>query len=227
MSQDIEFPPYSFFKNRVGQKFGELTVVGFKGSKVHPSGKRSTMWECECSCGKRVVILSVNLVRGNSKTCGCSRSRHGMVNTPEYVAWEAIHQRCSNPKNPGYKNYGGRGIRVCDSWELFDNFIRDMGRRPTSKHSLDRIDNEKGYSPENCRWTTLKVQHRNKRTNRLVTISGETKCITEWSEITGVSISGLRKRISKGWSDDLLLKPPMPRHRRVELRKQNPNRISQ
>lgn len=125
-----------------------------------------------------------------------------------YSVWQGMKYRCNNPNAPAYKNYGGRGIKICMRWSnSFHNFLSDMGERPTSKHTLDRIDNDKGYSPDNCRWATRAEQGRNTRANRLVTYNGQTKPLIEWSEITGVNYGTLRSRLDNGMSLEDAFRP--------------------
>jgi hypothetical protein len=119
--------------------------------------------------------------------------------TPTYQSWRHIFQRCYNPKHNAYNRYGGRGIKVCDRWlESYENFLLDMGERPIGMY-LDRIDNNGDYTPENCRWATPKEQARNKRNNHLLTYNGETRCLAEWAEITGIHPQTLINRIRNGW----------------------------
>ncbi len=120
--------------------------------------------------------------------------KHGMAGTPTYQVWKGMRMRCLNPNEAGYKNYGGRGIYICERWNTFANFLADMGQRP-DRHSIDRIDNNGPYAPENCRWAISKVQSRNKRNNFLITHNGQTKTLQEWAEITGIHYGTLRSRI--------------------------------
>ncbi len=129
-----------------------------------------------------------------------------MKNTT-YSIWQGMISRCSHPSNPIYKHYGARGITVCSRWLNYENFIKDMGVKPENR-SLDRIDNNGDYSPENCRWADSKQQARNKRNNHLITYNGETRCCAEWSEIYGVPASKIRARINKGWDLESALKTP-------------------
>ena len=126
---------------------------------------------------------------------------HGMSGTPEYQAWHDMKRRCFNPNAKNYSYYGGRGIFMCDRWLSFENFLADMGSRPTAKHSLDRIDNNADYSPDNCRWSTKKEQQNNKRTNRLITIGCVTLTIAQWTKEMGYGESVINKRLDMGWSE--------------------------
>ena len=125
-----------------------------------------------------------------------------MGHSIEWYAWQKMRDRCRNPKAGKYKYYGGRGIEVCDRWEFFENFYTDMGPKPSSKHSLDRIDSDGNYEPANCRWATWKEQQRNKRNNNRVTFQGETYSLKEWSDRLGVNYSLLSYRLSVGWSPE-------------------------
>lgn len=127
---------------------------------------------------------------------------HGLSNTPEYGCWSGMKARCLNKNGKSYKNYGGRGIKVCDRWlESFVNFYEDMGKKPTRKHTLERIDNNLGYSPKNCRWATRSEQRRNQRGNVFYTYDGETMCLIDWSKKLNLSYNALVGRIYKlGWS---------------------------
>jgi hypothetical protein len=118
-----------------------------------------------------------------------------MTNTSTYAIWDSMHQRCSNPKRKDFSKYGGRGISVCTEWDKFDDFLADMGERPKGL-SLDRIDNDLGYSKSNCRWATAIQQGRNQRTNHMITFNGETRCIAEWAEFIGVNKNTLYARLT-------------------------------
>ena len=127
---------------------------------------------------------------------------------PEYQIWKQMRYRCSNPRTRNYHNYGGRGIKVCGRWSVFKNFWEDMGPRPATHYSLDRIDNDGNYEPDNCRWATPKQQGRNARYNRILTHNGRSMCLADWSEATGIRHSIIRKRLTRGWPVDLALTTP-------------------
>lgn len=193
----------------VGQRFGRLTLV--KQTRPGPYGH--LRWNCKCDCGREAVVLQSCLRRERStSSCGCLISeaitKHGMYGTPEYKAWAAIVQRCRNSKDKRYKNYGGRGIGVCDHWLRFQNFFQDVGLRPTPKHSIERKDNNAGYEPGNVTWDTKTVQSRNTRSNRCLTYRGETRTLSEWAEITGLSAQTIGTRLRLGFPVDLALTAP-------------------
>jgi len=183
------------FKLLTGLTFGKWTVTG---NPVRL--KRRTLYECVCTCGTTKLVSADHLARGDSTSCGCAyRGRsyrtvenHGKRDTRTYKSWCSMIGRCFNPKDRSYPNYGGRGITVCERWLSFSNFIADMGDRPIA-HSLDRIDNEKGYVPGNCKWATRTEQNRNSRQN--VIIDGH--CISEWSEQLQLPRSTLASRIRR------------------------------
>ena len=188
-----------------GKRYGRLVAIERDGSV------ELSFWKCVCDCGYIGTFHGQNLRSGYTKSCGCLHreivaTAGGASNTPEYETWWHMILRCHDEKQTGYRRYGGRGISVCDSWRnSFDAFFADMGPRPSDKHSIDRIDNDGNYEPSNCRWATKKEQSRNTRCNHHVTINGTTKTIAEWSEISGISWSGIYNRVKKGWPEHLLL----------------------
>ena len=181
--------------NLVGQRFGRLTVLS-RAENI--SGL--TAWKCQCDCGNTIIVIGNNLKRGHTKSCGCYRvdhtvsakTIHGLSNERIYVVWEKIKGRCYDPNNPSYPRYGGRGIVMCDEWRddptAFVHWSLEHGYDPHAKYgecTLDRIDNNKGYGPENCRWASEKVQANNRRSNRLITHNGETKTLAQWRDQFG------------------------------------------
>lgn len=154
-----------------GQRFGRLVVLSYQGLKY---GKAH--WSCLCDCGATYVACGDGMKSRNTSSCGCFKidwptqrfTRHGLSRTPVHRSWQSMKQRCGNPNHPRYEDYGGRGIRVCDRWrDSFDNFVTDMGPKPTPQHSLDRWpDNDGHYEPGNCRWATLNEQRANRRDSR-------------------------------------------------------------
>ena len=188
-----------------GQIFGRLTVV----SRAENSKRGKARWDCRCECGGVTTTTGEYLRSGHTKSCGCfnleaiaNRSKiHGMSRTAEYRTWTHLKGRAINPNDAAAKHYRDRGIEVCPQWRnSFDAFYRDMGPRPSLEHSIDRIDNSKGYFKENCRWATPKEQARNKRNNYLIEFNGQTRCIAEWSELLGIPYNRLHWRIASGWS---------------------------
>lgn len=191
-----------------GQKFGRLTVI----DKLHNYHKNNRIyWLCVCECGNLINVNSSQLVSGQTQSCGCLRKdlltqrniKHDKCNTRLYNIWGCMKQRCYNKNQPQYKNYGGRGIAVCDKWRddfmVFYDWAMTNGYK--SNLTIDRIDNNKGYEPSNCRWVTRKQQNRNTRQNRNITINGETHCLKDWCKILGLKRSTVSNRINQyNWS---------------------------
>lgn len=193
----------------VGQRFGRLVVQ----ERVESDIKRSTFFECLCDCGSTIIATGSNLRRGGYTSCGCYRrsvkATHGMHNTTEYNIWRQMLQRCTNPKARYFENYGGRGITVCEEWTTFESFFRDMGFRPSLNHTIDRIDNGKGYNKENCRWATAAEQSRNTTRNRNFTINGKTQCITDWAKQLGCTTQSIKCRLRSGWTEEEAFTTPI------------------
>lgn len=185
-----------------GRTFNKLTAIKFH----HRDKDHKNYWVFRCSCGKEIITRKTAVTSGTIKSCGCIRKvpnrTHGLSNDALYSIFQSMKQRCYNKKDRGYTNYGGRGIGVCESWlnkpESFYDWALTHGYKKGL--SIDRIDNNKGYCPENCRWTTMKTQQRNKRTTRLLTYKGETQCLKDWADYYKISGSTLRGRLKRGWS---------------------------
>lgn len=196
------------FQDLTNQKFSRLLVV----RKADPAPNGRTQWVCRCDCGREATIYANRLKRGNTTSCGCAKLErvklmseakvtHGCARnnnrSAEYKIWTRVVSRTTNPKNPGYVNYGGRGIHLCRTWLIFENFLRDMGERPSPNHTLERKNNNLGYEPENCCWATRTQQQRNRRNTVSVTYLGENRPLAEWAEIVGIKYSILWKRINE------------------------------
>lgn len=192
------------FVDRTGQQYSRLTVVEFSDTDRHGNAR----WQCLCECGESVIVNGHSLASGHTKSCGCfnraatsERSfRHGECNSPEYFVWRSMNQRCTNPKDRSWRNYGGRGIRVCERWSSFEAFISDMGRRPTAKHQIDRIDNDGDYCPENCQWVTCRENNSHRRISIRIVWRGQEMCLAEVSRLTGVHYDTMRHRFKRGWT---------------------------
>jgi hypothetical protein len=199
-----------YHPNQIGDRFGKLTLIESPKS-THKNNRK--IWLCRCECGNETTVIENNLRRGIVNSCGCLRftatRKHGQHNKSIYIVWAAMKQRCLNPKDCNFHKYGARGIKVCDRWLAFENFFADMGERPSNEHSLDRIDNNGHYEPDNVRWATREEQQRNKRDNHQITINGQTKCITAWAEHLGIRRSLIFGRISSGWCETCAVIRPM------------------
>lgn len=219
----------------IGDRFGRLVVL----SKiwVNPVGrKRYSKFVCKCDCGVISTPKGFNLATGLSTSCGCYcrevtlalATSHGHASgvrkTSEYRSWLNMKKRCLNESCNNYANYGGRGITVCTQWvDSFKTFLADMGMKPSPAHSIDRIDVNLGYGPDNCRWSTTKEQSRNTRASRILEFNGHRMTVAEWGEVTGISASLIGARINRlGWTTERALTqmaksgPWMPREWREE-----------
>lgn len=195
-----------------GRRFGRWLVESLAGQRC---GK--WYWNCVCDCSKKKIVSGTNLTRGKSVSCGCYHteriSLHGLSKTPEYSAWKGMKHRCYFPADESFCHYGGRGIVVCDRWRnSFENFLEDVGHRPSLDLTIGRINNDGNYScgkcPEcircgwltNCRWETDEQQHNNTRVNVKVSLNGETKTIAQWARSAGIRRTTLRYRLAQGYS---------------------------
>lgn len=214
-----------------GQRFGRLIAVECTGSRWG----EGRLWRCLCDCGTEVAVTAKSLRRGHTRSCGCLARdvagarfyKHGASNgggirlaSPEYQTWQGMKDRCYNTNDAGFHNYGARGIAMCGRWrESFDDFLADMGPRPSCSHSVDRIDVNGNYEPSNCRWATTKQQSRNRRNNFIITAFGESMVAIDWQARTGVHRETIKSRIRAGMrpEDAVTLGPrkrgPKPRDR--------------
>lgn len=184
-----------------------ITITGVS----HKDSRSNYHWHCRCHCGTMFTSVWYVLKIGSTRSCGCvaTARNHGKVNTPEYGVWAAMKRRCLNPNVRHYERYGGRGIRVCGRWMEFQNFLADMGSRPSSRHQLDRIDNDGDYAPGNCRWALVKTQSRNRSNNIMLTHNDTTMCVQDWAKQIGVKPSTLYARLKRGWSDERTICTPV------------------
>ena len=210
MVEPQPIPTREGFKDLSGLRFGWLVVLAYLGTVGGRTGKAHQLWLCRCDCGQQSKVRANNLLNGHTVSCGClhkkivaegANTKHGCSRTPEWYIWESMKQRCANPKTKAYPNYGGRGIKVCERWlHSFENFLADMGPRPSPQHSIDRYpDNNGDYCPENCRWATRIEQGANTSTTMLITIRGETLSLGQWAERAGVDKRLIWERLERGW----------------------------
>lgn len=201
----------------VGARFGRLVVQARSGQNNIGHYK----WACLCDCGGETEVLGSNLKRGVTTSCGCARlavhTTHGGAAFPEYRVWYSAKMRCENPADPAFRDYGARGITMADRWKSdFGAFIADMGRRPTARHTLGRIDNDGPYAPHNCRWETYTQQARNRRISRNFEMNGVSQCLRAWAEQTGIPSHRLKHQVTRkgltiAQAIDLLTGPNPPR----------------
>lgn len=207
----------------IGKKYGMLTVIKRIDDKICPKGNHETRYECICDCGNTTSVYGNYLRSGHTKSCGCYNNNrlvsmnktHGISGSRLYNVWKGIRGRCNNPNNKSYKNYGGRGIKLCDEWDDYENFhdwAYDNGYDESAKHgecTIERIDVNGDYCPENCRWATNKEQSSNKRNNHLITLDGVVHTLSQWCEIYDIKQSTVRQRLKNGWTekDALTIRP--------------------
>ena len=207
----------------IGKKFGRLVVI--EETDTYTSRRRHFL--CRCECGKLTEVASNRLGNGMTRSCGClsldvlkaRNTKHNSVKnidgkrvaTPEYTCWQRIKDRCYNRNAPAYKNYGGRGILMCSEWENdFSAFLADMGERPSKLYSIERIDNDKGYSKDNCKWATRTEQALNRRNTRWITFNGETRSLADWARYLGMPRLTLKTRLDRHkWTIEQALSTPV------------------
>ena len=185
-----------------GRRFGKLTVIKRVENKITNNGQIKVQFLCKCDCGKETIVLSNSLKSGLTKSCGCIYRTHNMTNSKIYNVWQSIKTRCFNKNSKSYKEYGGRGIKMCEEWlhefQAFYNWAIENGYKDGL--TIDRIDNNGNYTKENCRWVTMKEQSNNKRTSKYITYNNETHTMAEWSYKLGGSKDLISKRLASGWS---------------------------
>lgn len=201
-------------KDYSGTRFGRLVAVNLV--QRDQGRENNHHWRFICDCGSEKVAGIKRVRSGNTTSCGCAfsdmmserNSTHGLSasHPREYRSWKDMRARCRNPNDTDFKDYGGRGISVCQRWDSFADFFADMGIRPKGA-TLDRINTDGDYTPSNCRWASATTQANNKRSNRKLTINGETKTLQEWCRIHGLDHSKVRYRLSRGWSVEKAFQP--------------------
>ena len=200
----------------IGDKICMLTIIDYAEDYIAPSGGVHKVFMCRCDCGKIVKVLKEYITSGRQKSCGCLRKKngvkkHGMIKTRLYHIWGNMVNRCTNENNPAYHNYGGRGIFVCEEWKDFSNFMKwacENGYNETL--TIDRINNDDGYYPDNCRWADIITQANNKRSNVYIEYDGQTYTMMEWSKIIGIPYKTLHNRItSNKWRIERAFNEPL------------------
>lgn len=222
----ITFEPHPRSKRRhmpftdlTGLRVERLVVLGYAGKR-----DRKFSWWCRCDCGATTVVPATSLLHAGIKSCGClsrdtTRDRnykHGLTFTKEYMLWASMLDRCRNPNNKKYADYGGRGITVCEQWQHdAAAFIQYVGQRPSPNFTIERIDNNRGYEPGNVRWATRREQARNRRVTKLITFGDKTMLLGDWAESLGIPYGTLQQRLGAyGWSVERALTTPVgPSHR--------------
>lgn len=204
----------SNLKDLTGQKFALLTVI----SRVENDAKGKAYWKCLCDCGKTTIVSGSNLRSGAVKSCGCLRYKeketHHLSNTRLYRIWNAIIQRCNNQKHWAYKYYGAKGINVCAEWknDFLAFYMWAMGNGYSEKLTIDRIDNEKDYSPQNCRWVDRKTQANNRTFCKMIEHDGKTQSLMQWCEELNLNYKRIHSRLYRlGWSFEKAISVPVKR----------------
>lgn len=201
-----------------GQRFGRLLVLNRHGS----DNKKNITWLCQCDCGNQKIIIGTAMLRGETRSCGCLQKEaarktlqtHGKSKTRLYRVWAGMKSRCLNPNADNYKYYGAIGVTICDEWiddyETFESWALSSGYDDTAgsqECTLDRIDNTKGYSPDNCRWTNHFIQCNNQSSNKVYSYNGESHTISEWAKISGVKYKTLVARLNNGMDFAMAIQP--------------------
>ena len=223
----------SKYGDLTGLRFGRLTVIG-PTKFTRKSGEVEKAWRCRCDCGNESIVTPTRLSIGTSRSCGCLqreitaqlKASHGKCGTKEYRSWAKIKQRCLNPKHKHFKNYGGAGITISCGWrDDFQAFLDHIGPAPTDAHTVDRIDNSRGYEPGNVRWATKEQQARNTSKNIWVNVNGERLCLEDAASASGLKSITVTSRLRRGWDIQAALSEPaltsgytqkVPRRRKIQ-----------
>ncbi len=208
--------------NLTGMRFGRLVAVGRANNRG-----TVTCWDCVCDCGRRKTVRAQSLREGTTKSCGCYLSeasaqrgrKHGRSGHALYRKWYGMRDRCENPNNPSFKNYGGRGVVICGPWHKFENFFADMEPTWRPGMTIERIDNDKGYSPENCEWIPRQDQSKNRRNVIVLDSPWGRMTLAETARAAGISIGALTNRVKSGWPQERLFMPA----RKLTRREAGPN----
>lgn len=192
--------------NLMDEVFGRLTVIG-----EAPNKGNKCQWLCRCECGNELLVITDSLRANHTNSCGCltidTITKHGLRYTKLYRVWAGVRDRCTNPNAPAFKDYGGRGITIDPKWLTYVGFYEDMGDTYQEGLQIERIDNNKGYCKENCKWDTRINQARNTRRNHMITYNGETKCLTDWANDLDLKAANLIWRINH-WGVEKALNTP-------------------
>lgn len=204
--------PRTKTEDMIGKKYGKLTVLGIDHYKLDKDGYKRYYLRCKCDCGNEKVVIAYSLTRGLTVSCGCyqkvaaskAKRTHGKSNSRIYHIFRDMHRRCENSQRPSYKRYGGRGITVCDEWNKENGFCNfydwSMTNGYADELTIDRIDNDKGYSPDNCRWVDYVTQANNTSWNKHIEYNNETHTMAEWGRIRSLRPSTIKNRLNHGWS---------------------------
>ena len=208
-------------KNIAGQRFGRLLVLHRADSR-----RGNVYWHCQCDCGKFADVAGLYMRNGTTRSCGCLRleasikrsTTHGHAKnnkrSPTLNSWENMLKRCLDTEHERYQDYGGRGIKVCDRWLKFENFLADMGEKPDPELQIERIDNDGNYELGNCRWATRSMQCRNRRSNHRILFNGKLETVTDVAAKIGIKSSTLFNRIlTHGWSVERAIQTPARKSR--------------
>ena len=213
----------STLQDLTNRRFGRLVVIHREADQILPSGYKNVMWKCRCDCGREIITRSKSLLHGVTQSCGClvkdllsqRAGKHYKSGTRLYAIWDSMRERCNNPNNHSYKNYGGRGITIVSEWDDYEKFYEwaiSSGYDETAKRglcTLDRINVNGCYSPENCRWATIKKQSNNKRNTILLTYNNTTCSLSEWAEQVNIKYQTLWRRYKAGWNVEKILNTPV------------------